>query len=683
MLSIAYIFLFLTGGMLITRWQLPRLRMPVRVYIGLCFGWLLYMWLPALWAYAVSFSAAGHLLALATLALAGLGAFVFRDRRPARRMDAEDKKALWVLAACLIPLTFLGVALEYTHTLRPAANGTYHVGQSTYGDLQLHLAIASSAVNARFPLHNSLLLGATMAYPYLSDTVASSMVLMGMPLNAAMVITGGMMLFLVFAGYGLLAYQLCRKKGAAVLALLLLFLNGGLGFFYVLDARIENGVTTTLWDNLKTVMEGYYKTPTNQPTPYNLRWVNIICDMLIPQRGILGGWTLLMPALNLLLPPLCRRTEGYGLTLPEDVSPERGLRPWILLALFAGGLPLAHTHSYLSLVLLSAGCGTWCLCHTPKDRFVRTMIPWLLYAGIAALLSVPQLVCFTFRQTSSSNHFLRLWFNWVNNSTGKIIGAKFIDNYFWFYIKNVGVPYVLILLALLQRRPKGDLRGSDEDRAVSQNRMLACGAFLIYAAAEFIQFQPNIYDNNKLLYVWFLLCLPMASDYVCILWEKLTGVPGRRALAVVFTVLCFTSSALTIARECVSDYEVYNSQDIATAGFIRENIPEHSLFLTGTQHINPVSSLAGQDIYCGPDLYLYFHGFSTGEMQANLWAFYEDPLDNLDLLRDNGIEYVYVSAWERSSYEVDEEAIESLFPMVYESAGGYNRIFQVPEEYRR
>ena len=36
--------------------------------------------------------------------------------------------------------------------------------------------------------------------------------------------------------------------------------------------------------------------------------------------------------------------------------------------------------------------------------------------------------------------------------------------------------------------------------------------FLIYAVAEVFKFQPNEYDNNKLLYVWFLLCLPMAAD---------------------------------------------------------------------------------------------------------------------------------------------------------------------------
>ena len=46
--------------------------------------------------------------------------------------------------------------------------------------------------------------------------------------------------------------------------------------------------------------------------------------------------------------------------------------------------------------------------------------------------------------------------------------------------------------------------------------------------AEVFKFQPNEYDNNKLLYVWFLLCLPMAADYAMEAFARLRGLPGRR-----------------------------------------------------------------------------------------------------------------------------------------------------------
>ena len=662
MLSILYLLFFLAGGVTITRLLLPRLRPLLRAYLGLSLGVLLMMWLPMLWAYAARFSVAGHGLAAGTLLLLCGAAFLARDRRSAVPFDEHEKQALRWLICMVLPLALLSGYLQYTHSIRPASDGGYHVGQSTYGDLSLHLAVCTSMVGARFPLHNSLMLGATRAYPYLSDSIASTMLLLGMDLSAAMAFTGTLMMTLTFTGYALLCLQLCRRRGAAILAYFLLFLNGGLGFFYTIDASVQGYSATRLWDNLRTVMEGYYQTPTNQPDPQNLRWVNIICDMLVPQRGILGGWTMLMPCLNLLLPPLCRKRR-------------HGVRELVLLGLFAGGMPLIHTHSYLALVLLSAGCCLYAVVES-KEKW-RAFRPWLLYGAIAAALSLPQLLAFTFVQATGSDHFLRFQFNWCNNRGGNGL----VDTYLWFYVKNVGLPYLLILLALCQR----GRRGEPLPDAIRQNRLLASGAFVIYLVAEFILFQPNEYDNNKLLYVWFLLCLPMAADYALEIWERLRGLGGRRLIAAGFLITCFASAVLTIARECVSDYYAYSPQDIQTAEYVKENTPRHSVFLTGNQHLNPVSSLAGRTILCSSDLYLYYHGFNTWERRAEIAAFYENPAQHLDLLRKYQVEYIYVSAYERADtqYALNEDALEALFPLAFETGGGHNRIFEVPKEYRQ
>ena len=542
--------------------------------------------------------------------------------------------------------------MEYTHSIRPAADG-YYVGQSTYGDLSLHLAVASSAVNAQFPLQNSLMVGATMAYPYLSDTIATSMLLLGMELPFAMAFTGTLLCALVFSGYTLLAAALCRKKGAAALAVLLLFLNGGLGFFYTLSGTVENGVKTTLWDNLRTVMTGFYKTPTNQPDPYNLRWVNIICDMLIPQRGFLGGFSMLMPVFLLILPPLASRQRHTPRTM-------------LLAGVIAGGMPLLHTHSFLALGLSSAGFCAYAVLEAPKGERLRAFQPFLWYGGIAVLLAAPQLVNLTFKQAISSDHFLRFQFNWCNNRGG----AGLVEPYFWFYIKNIGVPYLLILLALLQRKRQNP-------EGVRQYRLIAAGAFLILLVAEFIIFQPNEYDNNKLIYVWFLLCLPMAADYAVTLYGRLRGLGGRRVIAVLALCTMFLSAGLTVARELVSNYQAYTTEDIETAEYIEENTPEHSVFITGTQHLNPAASLAGRTIVCGSDLYLYFHGFTTAGRKAELQAFYEDPANHLETLSAYGVEYVYVSAWERTAYDVDLNALDALFPRVFESQAGGTVIWRV------
>ena len=66
-------------------------------------------------------------------------------------------------------------------------------------------------------------------------------------------------------------------------------------------------------------------------------------------------------------------------------------------------------------------------------------------------------------------------------------------------------------------------------------------------------------------------------------------------------------------------------------------------------------------------------------------AFFEDPAENLALLKEYQVEYIFVSAYERSAswFDLNESALEALFPVIYEDEGGQHRIFQVPEEYRQ
>ena len=316
MLSIAYLLLFTLGGWWIVRCLLPRKSPVQRLYLGASLGLFLLMWLPSLMAAAVRFTVLGHALAAGVLVLLCAAAYLARDKRSLRRMDAEDRRTVALLCWVALPLTLLGGYLEITHTFLPTADGGYSVGQSTYGDLQLHAAITTSMVDASFPLHNSLLLDATMAYPYLSDAVSASLYLLGLPLHVSMQLSGVWMMALVFGGYTLLARELCHGRKAAGLCVLLLFLNGGLGFFYTLSGTVDGGVTITALDNLREVLTGYYKTPTNQPDPNNLRFVNIICDMFVPQRTFLGGFAVLMPCLNLLLPRLLPPREGEAAPEP-------------------------------------------------------------------------------------------------------------------------------------------------------------------------------------------------------------------------------------------------------------------------------------------------------------------------------------------------------------------------------
>ena len=653
MLGIAYFAVYLLAGYALIRDLLPGQRLPVRVWLGAALGIVLMMWLPALLAFACTFSVKAHMLALLPLCAVVLGVhFLLRNKKTAPRpFDADDRRLLILLACVALPLTVLGGYLQHTHVLRPV-DGALHVGQSTYGDLPLHLGIASSLRNAAFPPDYSILPGERLVYPFLMDSFSTSFMLLGLPLRWAMILPGTFMMGLVFSGYMILADRMAGSRRATVVwATLFVFINGGLGFLYSIDTLgVSNGSADvnplqagTWLDRLDTILQGWYQTPANHAdfTYYNLRWSNIIADMFVPQRTFLGGWCILLPCVYLLYDGFMDRKDGID------------LRQASLLALMAGGLPLLHTHSFLALGLLSAG---WMVYDLIRSRG-RTLLPWLLYGGVACLLAAPQLLFWTFRHTAGNSGFVQFRFNWVNSRNGQLI-----DGYLWFWIKNIGLPVLLLILALTDRQ--------------SKRRMIACGAFVIFLFAELIQITPNEYDNNKLFYVWWALCAVPAADWGVTLFDRLRGLRSRYVLAGMAAVCCFATGTLSIARECVSDYQMYSAEAVETAAFVEENTPEHSTFLSWTEHINPVSGLAGRDIVCGPSLWLYWHGYDLSSREADIRSFYADPAGHMDVLEKYGVDYILVGDYERSAVSIDQDAIDQRFPLIFESKWGNMRVYQ-------
>lgn len=659
MLAILYLLVYLCCGVLCIRFLLPRHPVLNRCWLGASFGLLLMMWLPALMAFALDFTIWAHVAALVPLAVITVGCFLLRDRCPARAWDSEEAHQLAQLLLVAVPLTLLGGFLQYTHNYRMGVDGAWYVGQSTYGDLSMHAAFITGLKNSPFPPEYPFYPGHRLSYPFLADSLSTSFYLMGCSLQAAINVPGTLMMALCYMGVMLLAREMTLGKKTVVLATLLFFLNGGLGFLYDFDQAggYEADGTLTVWARIQDILQGYYKTPTNQPDPNNLRWSNVIADLMVPQRTLLGGWCMVIPCFYLLymaFDPAKRERESAN-----------SLRTLVLLGVWGGALPLIHTHSFLALGLCSLGMMVYDLVHDQQRATLGKQ--YLLYGGLAVALALPQLLGFTFGQTfmesseKGNNTFLTLQFNWVNNPDGG--GMR--DLYFWFYVKNIGVPFIGLILALFEK-----------DKHM---RRLFSGAFAIILAAELIRFQPNEYDNNKLFYLAWLLCCMIVADYAAKVWRRLKGLRARNFIAAAAAVVLFLSAGLTLWRECISNYQAFGAGAVEAGEWVRDNTDEDAVFMTDYSfHLNPVDSIAGRTIVCGPDLWLYWHGFKTDGRKAEIAAFYEDPAGHLDTLEKYGVRYIYVSSYERSHYRVDTEALDALFERVFQNSEA--TIWMVPED---
>lgn len=554
--------------------------------------------------------------------------------------NVERYMDIKLFCALILPISLIIWILMTNHILTPHSGGGMASGQSTFGDLQMHLSFVTSiAEQQKFPPDYSLLAGTKLNYPFFVDMLSSSLYLFGTPLRWAVLIPSYVLALLLVMGFYIVAFTITKRKAAAVLATVFFFFCGGFGFAYFMNgAKADHSVFTGLFTE-------YYKTPTNY-NDNNIRWSNTICDMIIPQRTTMAGWCTILPAIWMLLEAL--KTKKRSL--------------YIILGVFAGCMPMIHTHSFLALGMISAVMFFMHL-KTPRDAAELTeengkknkqrsvdedkdytknyIINWVIFGAITICMAFPQLFYWTFSQTSGNESFLKYGFNWVNEK----------DPYFWFYLKNWGIAALFAAPAIWS---------TSKD---NKKLMLACA--FIFVTAEFILFQPNKYDNNKLFYIVYMMVLIIMSEWLVKVWDALKGVRGRAYLGAIVIATGTVSGALTIGREFKSGgaYQTFSADDIQMSEYIKENTPADAVFLTGTYHLNPVCTLAGRTIYLGSSLYVYFHGMGNEyySREAEIKKVYKGSYEEMKkFCEEKGIEYVYVGGSESSELSPNSAMLNKL-----------------------
>ena len=618
---------------------LPSYRGAVKCWLGLVFGCMALMCLPCLAAFFWGFTktAQDNALGLAVIGTVALAAV----RKWPKQTPADIKTRLQSLPAPshndLVGLLLAGTVtifcgyLLYTHVLLPHDDGTLWVGQSTYGDLAMHLGFVESLYQqGTFPPEYSIFPGQRIDYPFLVDAASASLRFYGLSLRMSVILPSLAMLLAVFYGFWLLADKLAGKLGPTLLAWLLFTFNGGFAFLYFMGPWKQYG--------LQDLLGGFYITPTNL-VDKNIRWVNVICDMLIPQRTTMAGWCVGIAAIYLLINALEKTMEGAG------------RREILVLAVTAGLMPMIHTHTFLALGVLS---GAWFFCwlhKAVKAGCVRRLVEnYVLYGVVCIGMALPQLIVWTFDAASTGN---LLWWNpgWVHGDL----------NWLTFWLVNAGVVfYAMIPMAVFIRGDKA---------------RLFIGAMVIFVLANLVAFQPNPYDNNKLLYVWFMVTDILVCGWLWELLERLRWPVLRRALALVLVILGTLSGVMSMMREAVSEYQLFNPDQVAAAEFIQENTPADSLFLTGTGHTNPVCVLAGRNILCGAGMYLYYHGIDYQEREQQVGQMYRDRDAFERYAREYGVDYVFIGDNEYYNYDVDYGYFTQNYPLVFQQ--GNISIFQI------
>ena len=607
MLGILYYFYFLLLGFIYSKYLFNK-NFYFHLWIGGVIGTILIMFGIMIPSFIFGFTIISHLL-LVLLAIIPLIIIIKKTsllklKEKIMIFKKEDEMNKKIFIFLIIPIFLLIAVILTNHILVPTSNGV-SVGQSTYGDLNMHLGfITNIKEEGVFPPNYAFLSGTKLNYPFLVNSLSSSLYLFGTTLRASVLIPSYIICLLLVMGFYYLSFKITNSKKASVVATIFFFIGGGFGFIYFLD-----GAKAEIY-NFTRIFTEYYHTPTNF-NEMNIRWANPICDMIVPQRSTMAGWFMLMPSLWLLI----------------DSVKNNKRKSFIMLGVIASTMPMIHTHSFLALGVISFGMFiTYIIKNKNKKEFFMN---YVIYGMIVLLIAFPQLIYWTFSWTNGNNSFLNFQFNWVNHN----------DPYVWFYIKNFGIVALFMIPSFIYSK--------------KDNKKLFISALILFILAELILFQPNEYDNNKLFFVSYMIFLIICSDWLVYVFDKLKKVPGRIYLAIMVIILGTLSGVLTIIREIKSggNYETFSYSMIEMSDYIKENTPSSSIFLTSTTHINPVVSLAGRKVYVGSSLYVYFHGlgdeFSKRDMEVKYY--YQASLDELeDFCKKNNITYIYLGSYEKN-----------------------------------
>lgn len=697
--AIVYFLCFQICGIITADCLFNKEKKIIRLLIGSVSGSFLLMWLPVITSIFMGFNIASHFVALFLLVGIMLFTYFMMSRKRTisfifNRCEGEMSLLRTIIKNIVFILLFIVLAVFYglllnNHVLVFKENSLY-CGQCTYGDMNMHLGfITSIAKQGTFPPDYSIMPGERLCYPFLCDSVSSSLYIFGCSLKLAYCLPMMIAFLQVLGGFYAFAYQWLKNKAKAIVSFVLFFLNGGLGFLYFINVLGNGGHT------ISEIFTEFYHTPTNF-VDYNVRWVNVIADMLLPQRATLFGWSILFTILYILWRGHFEKQKNYF---------------WIA-GVLAGGLVMIHTHSFLALGIvcaawllfnmidladvkmsLSGKKSLWMRCGLlivaiavmsllrmydlnndvdtsiwfsigiggivlyavvliylatkliENKKAVKIFKTWGVFLAVVLPLALAQLFTWTFNQATGDN-FVRGQFNWANVD----------DQYLVFYLKNIGLVMIFIILALILSKKK-DFR-------------LAMSGIGIWFIAEFLGFQPNSYDNNKLLYVGFIFLLIPTASVMVDLFKKIKPRIIAWVAAVVVMFVCTISGILTLGREFVSEYQLYGPEYLGIVDYINESdIPANEIILTSNNHNNAIASLTGRNIVVGTGTFLYYHGFDIYEREFQIKSMFENPGDNLDLFSQYGIKYVVIGSYENADYNIDYDWFNSHCYVLCESSG--------------
>lgn len=301
---------------------------------------------------------------------------------------------------------------------------------------------------------------------------------------------------------------------------------------------------------------------------------------------------------------------------------------------------MIHTHSFLAFIVVAV---IWFIYYLVKaDGKRKFILDWLTLALPAFLLSFPQLIYWTFPQ-SFSGGYLRLMPGWTSKT----------DFWPWFWIKNTGLFFILLLLALFSK--------------TNRLKSFYIPAIFLFILTELVIFQPWAWDNMKLFFVWYMFSVIFVASYLEQITQKISKKSLRALFIGIVVGICILSGTFSLIREAISSIRLFTLDDLKIVEYVQRHTPVDAVFLTSDFHNNPISSLAGRNIVMGYEGWLWSHGIDYQERAADINEIFSIS-ENFDhLVEKYQIDYIFLSSQEKAKYGNKIFKLIQKFPVMYQN----------------
>lgn len=575
-------------------------------------------------------------------------------------MDIEEKiRSNWlaIIVFGLVGVLILVHLVLISKTFVVDAQGNIRTAIAGYGDIPLHLTqISKFAFNNMFDLSEPIFYNAKLQYPFIINLISAIFVRLFGSLQfgtlfpiMALVVANIILVFLLFKNF-------LRSSLLALLALYTFFLGSGFGAYSYITQAVKSGDSIGQFFNYLTVKNISMISKWDAVYPkQNIDFGAPLSLVFLHQRPFFLGLFVFLLFLFLLL----------------KIRQVQDRKHLIWAGILLGILPIVHTHSFVaaSLVML-----VFLIL-----EFVDRGLSYLKRFGLIFWVSIPlaliQLLYLLGNKTGfhSGSSFLHFRLGWMVQPTigsvkfagglPRVLSLEFLK-FNWINFGVILPVFLMSLIFIFWPKLKTVLNSA------WSNAFFALCAVSLFLAGQIVRFQPWDYDNNKILVYFQFFAAPLA------IWVLAKLIKSRKTLGiaamVLFMILSLTSGILDIVPRLKVKKEnipvIFNVNAQGAASFVLNNIPANQLILTGTTHLNPVSSLAGRPVLVGYPGWLWTRGINYQEREADVKRFYSDPAANKDIVYKYGVGYVLFDPQARYDFKADQKVFDAEFLKIYSNS---------------